>query len=356
VATVEWESIGEERGFTGVVARLTLRYAEGGAGAAGPPSLIAKFPLAERGTQSGYRAAQGSDPAARRAYFERCAREVRFYREIAPHGAALTPHCYYAGADEATLAIAILLEDLGAAREGNVLAGCSPGEAALVLDPLARFHARWWAGAGVSAFAWLPRWGGDHRARQARYSQRVAPFLARHGHQIPGEIADLVERLGARYGAVLAALDAAPATIIHADLHLDNILFAGTTSAPAARVLDWQSVCVGPAAIDFALFTYGSLGADQQRAAGDDLFRRYHAGLVADGVRDYSLDAFRDDCRLALLRQLAGTVGWLGGVDVEVLAGRERQLVEAALGDGRLIAALRDHDAVGQLRDMERGR
>ena len=54
---LRWEPIGEERGFTGVVARLCLRYAGLGPSEAPPPSLVAKFPTAERATPSAYRAA-----------------------------------------------------------------------------------------------------------------------------------------------------------------------------------------------------------------------------------------------------------------------------------------------------------
>lgn len=356
VSAVEWEIIGEERGFTGVVARLALRYAEEVTGEAGPASLIAKFPMAARGAQSAYRATQERDLNARRSYYARCAREVRFYCEIAPQGPVIAPRCFYAGADDTTLMIAMLLEDVRATHEGDVLVGCSPDEAGCVLDPLARFHARWWGADRAQTFAWLPRWGGDPAAQQARYEQRFPRFLERYGDRLPGELRELVVLLIAHYGAVLATLDAAPATIIHADLHLDNILFTNTASGPLATVLDWQSVCTGPAALDVASFTFGSLAPEQRRRAGDDLIRRYHESLAAEDVRNYTLDAFRRDCRLALLRQLAGSVGWLGSINPDALAGRERQLVDAALGDGRLLAALRDYDALSLLREIAKGR
>jgi hypothetical protein len=54
-----------------------------------------------------------------------------------------------------------------------------------------------------------------------------------------------------------------------------------------------------------------------------------------------------DNYRLALLRQLAGTIGWRARVDLAALAGRERALVEAMSLPGRLFAALEDqHDAL----------
>lgn len=348
VAAVTCERIGEGYGLTGVVSRLHLRY-EGERGDA-PPSLVAKFPMAAPGTLSAYRAAHRRDAAARR-YYERCAREVRFYREIAPRSMVPAPRLYHGEADDATGRIVLLLEDLAAARTGDVLRGCTRDEARLVAGALAPFHARWWprSSENPTPFPWLPRWGGDHCARQERYNRQVTPFLDRYGGQLPPAIRDIVEGLRTRYGAVLAALDAAPATIIHADLHLDNIAFNPPRIIAPAVVFDWQSVCLGPAAIDIAQFMFGSLDVGERRRAEGALFRHYHALLTANGVAGYGADRLRHDCRLALLRQLAGTVGWLAGVDAASLAGRERALVEAAIGDGRLIAALLDYDVAALL-------
>ncbi len=349
VTAVDWDSIGEERGFTGVVVRLRPWYTDVDGEGPAPPSLIAKFPTAERGVPSAYRAARGRDPAAARRHYERCAREVRFYLELAPASPAPAPRLYHGAADEATGRVVLLLEDLGEARAGDVLRGCSPEEAALVVEVMAPFHARWWARPLPDRYSWLPRWGGDYGARQARYGRQVEPFLARFGHQLPASLHAVVDCLRSCYGAVLAALDRTPATVVHADLHLDNILFNPPGTAPPAVVLDWQGVASGAAAVDVALFVYGSLDVAERRAAEDDLLRRYHALLVDHGVTGYSLGQLRDDCRLALLWQLAGTVGWLAGADAARLAGRERALVEAALGDGRLVAALLDHDAAALL-------
>jgi hypothetical protein len=67
------------------------------------------------------------------------------------------------------------------------------------------------------------------------------------------------------------------------------------------------------------------------------------------GVAGYSFQQFLDNCRLALLWQLAGTVGWLSSADLDRLGGRELALVEAALGDGKLLAALQETNALAAL-------
>jgi hypothetical protein len=96
-------------------------------------------------------------------------------------------------------------------------------------------------------------------------------------------------------------------------------------------VIDWQTISVGPRVIDVATFLVLSLAVEDRRAAD--------SALVDDDVqRDY---------RPALVSLLAGVVGWLARPDLDDLHGRERALADAALGDGRLIAALRDHELTG---------
>lgn len=260
-----------------------------------------------------------------------------------PLGGVAVPRPYFVAADDMTARVVLLLEDLSAARAGDAQQDCASDDAELVVQAMARFHARWWKHPNLTSFTWLPQWDSDHGARQERYRQQVGPFLERFGQRIPASIRDVIERLPDGFGAVLSALDSAPATLIHADLHLDNVLFNLPGAEPPTVLLDWQSVCRGPCVMDFAPFACGSL------AATDDLFHRYHALLVAGGVSGYTLDDLRVHARLALLRHLAGIVGWLSSVDLDSLTGRERALALAALEDRRFMAAQLDHDVAALL-------
>ncbi len=96
VERVTSEVIGADRGFTGVVARVTIGYDRPEPGR--PGTLIAKFPLAPRDAST-YRDGQQSSPEQARRYWQRCAREVRFYHDVAPHVAA-APRAYAAVADQ----------------------------------------------------------------------------------------------------------------------------------------------------------------------------------------------------------------------------------------------------------------
>jgi hypothetical protein len=337
VVAARWERVGEEYGFTGLVGRIELRYAA----SAGelPTSLIVKLPMATSETVSHWRARQERDPALMREYYERCARECRFYREIP---VTFAPRLYYAAADDASQRAVLLLEDLSGGRQGDVLRGCSIEDAALVIDELAPFHAQWW-GERVLARG-FPVSGQDPQVRQERYVGQVDLFLERYGDLLPNGLVDVLDRLRSQLVVVRQALHARAKTLIHADLHLDNMLFDARGEGRSVTVLDWQTVRVGPPAIDVALFLFGSLSVENRRAAESELLERYIGGLSASVVREYTIEELRYDYGLALLLILAGTVEWLTTVDQGASA-RERALHDAVLTEGRLFTAVLDHTA-----------
>jgi Phosphotransferase enzyme family len=338
VADAKWERVGADYGFTGLVARVHLGY-NGGAGEQ-PGSLIAKLPMAETADMSGYRAVQERDPVAMRRYYERAAREVRFYREV---GAAFAPTMYYADSDDGNRRVVLLLEDLSGGRQGDGLAGCSIADAVHVMEVLAPFHARWW-GERASRLN-FPRARGDLRGRQERYAQQAELFLAQYGDALTAAVIEIISGLRFRLAAVAEALYSGPETLIHADLHLDNMIFDPPGDPRSVIVLDWQTVSVGPPASDLRFFLSDSLSVEDRRAAETTLFKRYATLLAANGVRNYSVEELRSDCGRALLLLLAGTIGWLMNMSGDDLTVRERALQNAAITDGRLVAALLDYNA-----------
>ncbi len=313
-----------------------------------PSSVIVKLPTAQRDTLSAYRASQEQDEIATRRYFERCAREVAFYQQIAPLIALRVPHLYYGATDETSGHVILVLEDVRNARGGDALHGCSPQDATLIVEQLAHFHAQWWNNPQLDAFSWLPHWGGDERAAQSHYNQLVAPFLQHFGDRIPTSVRKIIDALTTDYGSVRARLKRSPTTMIHADLHLDNVLFAPGKDKSDVVLLDWQSVARGRAAINLGLFLFGSLKTSSRRIVEDDLLRRYYELLRADGVTGYDFAQLMEDCRLTLLWLLGSKVVWLGALGTESLSGREQALVDASLTEDSF-AALFDFDAAALL-------
>ena len=82
------------------------------------------------------------------------------------------------------------------------------------------------------------------------------------------------------------------------------MLFRTRGTAVEAVVIDWQLYEAGIGPCDLAHLLVSGLEPADRRATEDVLVHRYHAGLVAGGVRDYPLDACIADYRLGLARQV----------------------------------------------------
>ncbi|MDQ2902238.1 MAG: ecdysteroid 22-kinase family protein [Chloroflexota bacterium] len=342
VVGVQTEIIGQEQGFTGVIARVHLQYTD--YQEAAPSSVVVKFPTATASTPSAYRAAQSQDVMATRRYFERCAREVFFYQKVASLSAFPVPRLYYGAVDSGAGRVILVLEDLCIARVGDALRGCTVQDATLVIDQLASFHAQWWNHPQLETFSWLPMWGGDSQDAQSRYRQLLDLFLQRFGQRVPRPVLEAIDALATSYGDIRSRLQRAPVTMIHGDLHLDNLLFSPFEYTPGVTLIDWQSVARGRGVIDLALFLFGSLETTMRRTVEGDLLRRYHELLLARGVTGYGFPHLIEDCRLVLLWLLGAKVVWLGSLDMESLSGRELALVNASLTEDSFAAFL-DHDA-----------
>ncbi|MGE5156182.1 MAG: phosphotransferase family protein [Betaproteobacteria bacterium] len=335
-----WERIGQEFGFTGLVARLHLTYQPVGAG---PATVVAKFPFWDRDL-SGYRRTQQARPEAARQYRLRAAREAWFYRRFGPDLIGVTPRCYAAADDIEHDRLVLLLEDVESAQTGDALHGCSPGQCEAVLMAIAPLHATAWN--NPELLADLPTWSQDaaaRDARQARFRQQWLALSAGAALDLPDRLLDLGEKLTGRLADVLARLDAGAHTLVHADLHLDNVLFTRSPHRPAV-ILDWQSVARGPAALDAIRIVTGSLTPVDRHSHEPSLLSGYKNALRARGVPEHDLDTFEEQCGLVLLTSFAGIIGWIASTRATELHGREQALRDAALGDGSLIAALLDHD------------
>lgn len=334
VRQIEAEVIGTGVGFIGTIARLKVTY--DGAPADSPATLIAKLP--------------SPDPGSRMVgvAFGLYEREVRFYADLSDDCGLPAPKCYFAYYDAAAGQSVILLEDLAGGDWGDQVAGATLEQAAISIDALGRFHARWWQSPEFETHAWVT--SGIEIIRQPiqlMYETAWRPALERFGHLFPEEVRAMIPDLGRRTMATLDAMKEYPETLCHGDYRPDNIFYGAAGSGRPLVVCDWQSPSRGPAVVDAAYFITGSLEPDDRRKHEVELLRRYHDHLVEGGVKDYPLEQLKEDYRGYFAGVVAGSVVLLGtlpeGND------RGRQLIESSIN--RFLRAMEDHEALSLLPD-----
>ena len=172
VAATRWERVGQEYGFTGA---RRPRPASVRALDRRPARVVDREAANGSGTRClGLPRAPGARPRPPapplRALRSRGALLPRDRRSHSPR------RPYYAAADDEDRRVVLLLEDVGAGRQGDVLHGCSvddcsPRDRRAGAVPCARG-----GGSGVQLRG-FQRIGSDPRARQKRYDGQVDRFL-----------------------------------------------------------------------------------------------------------------------------------------------------------------------------------
>jgi hypothetical protein len=285
------QPIGAELGFASQVGRVHLAFDS--PTRLLPSSMVAKL------------AAPRKHDTWNQFIEEKYGREWLFYSQVGPDAGVRTPVCYFCAHDPVSRRIVLLLEDLGGARFGDAATAWSRRDAETVVDALAGLHARWWNDQKLAQWAWLPPYG-DVEAQMEKLADRRAVFLERYREEISPGFRHLVTGLGRQHAERLHQLSGHPTTLLHGDVHLDNIAFLDEPAA-APVLFDWQCVAKGQSVVDLALFlTTGS--SDGRRTCERALIERYHGRLVAGGVTGYSLEILMADYQVALLRWLIGTI------------------------------------------------
>ena len=280
-------------GLVGDSFRFALAYDRDEPGA--PTSVVGKFPAA--------------DPASRQSGSDHLLylREVSFYREMAATVAIHTPRALVAEIDPATDDFTLIFEDLGPARQGDQLAGCSMADARTAVIEAAALHAPRWADPVLPAIDWLAIGPAERQPRIfAALPFIIQMFKERYLDLLPAEHMALVETLPAALAKMGEARDT-PLTVVHGDFRLDNILFDIQGGARPMATLDWQTVTVGAGVADVAYFLSAAMDPEARRANEAGLVDLYHGELLRRGVTGYDREAcWRDYRRYTLNGILMG--------------------------------------------------
>ncbi|MGX7952546.1 phosphotransferase [Tsuneonella sp. HG249] len=324
VVSIEWDPIGT--GQVGDSVRFTLTYRGGD----GPRTLAGKFPAA--------------DPTSRgtAAAFGLYAKEVGFYRDIAPRLDVRVPRNYFAEVDESGAAFMLLFEDLGPCRQGNQLASCSLEDARQAIAQAAAIHAPSWNDASIVDLPWLHMRPESLAQVKALYPQAHALFAERYADTLEPDLmrvcADLNEASAHWFGRA-----SSDRCLIHGDFRLDNMLFDIGGGAEPIAVLDWQTVAVGNGLVDIGYFLGCGIGDALRREAETELLDLYMAEMSWRGVA-LEREAVWDDYRLGALHGVSTAV--FSAAFVERTVRGDANFLSMARG---ACALALEHDSIGLL-------
>lgn len=203
-------------------------------------------------------------------------REIHFFRTFGDRISIRTPRCLYTAADEGQRRAVLVLEDIGSGEQGDVLTEIPPVRSAALARTLGRLHGDWWGRAELDAEEWLPVAPRVDRA-SAWFGERREIFLDRFGDRLDGPTRNLVGHPEPVHAYAVSRLQGAPRTLLHQDLHLDNVLFDPETDEPI--LLDWARVAKGPAVIDLAELVFSIAPTHE-----DELIGVYLESLRERGV------------------------------------------------------------------------
>lgn len=211
------------------------------------------------------------------------ATEIRFYQELAKSVPIALPVCLAAQSRWGVGGILVLadLEENGA-LPGKAHDSLTIGQAALVIDGLARFHARFWQNESTAHYRWL---AGRVRQVEDHLGAVLAVPLMKQGLRRAGAwVPKNLHKRGLHYAKnrrrAMRFLSARPQTLVHHDCHPGNLFWQHNH----AGFLDWQLVRLGEGASDVAYFLATALTPEQRRLHETTLLERYVAQLASYGV------------------------------------------------------------------------
>jgi hypothetical protein len=269
-----WQPIGT--GQVGDSVRFTLTFADGEA----PATLAGKF-AAEDPTSRGTAAMLGL-----------YAKEVLFYRELAPLLPIRTPRTLVAEMADDGASFCLLFEDLGPARGGNQIAGCNLADARAAIRQAAALHAPSWHNPAMLDLDWLQPNEAAAAQVKALYPQAQTVFRERYSDVLEPEFMALCEELA----EITAATDrkTEKVSLVHGDFRLDNMLFDVKGGAEPIAVLDWQTLTIGNGLTDIGYFLGCGIGDELRCAHESELLELYCAEMTARGVALSLDDIWRD--------------------------------------------------------------
>jgi hypothetical protein len=238
------------------------------------------------------------------------------------------PDCFGGIVDTETGVGVLFLEDVAPAIQGDVLVDPGGEASDAAIQAIARVHAASWRTGAADHPTALPRWHAQVWDAN-HWAERLAGARVRFPDIFTDAFERRLERMPDELDSAIAALRAGPASWIHTDAHLDNILWRPDGRAV---LLDWAGAVIGPPSVDAARFLIeGPLGLSADEGRSVAVIETYQRELEEQGVSRSVATTASIAVGQAMLPLAQSIIGWAGRPEPESPARRIAALRENAL-------------------------
>lgn len=288
VCGIAWQPIGT--GQVGDSFRLTITIE----GEAKTQTFAAKFAAADATSRS------------TAALFRLYSKEVLFYRDISSRLDVRTPEFHFAAVSDDGTSCMLLFEDLGPARQGDQVEGCTLADAKAAIAQAAAIHGPSWRNEELTGAEWIEPVSGLADALIPAYAHAQTVFQDRYGDTLEAEFMSVCEGL-AELAPKWFRRPTERLSVIHGDFRLDNMLFDIKSGAEPIAVLDWQTVSSGNPLTDIGYFMGCGIGSTLRVMHESELLDAYRDAMEKYGV-NFQESEFKRDYRLGALHGVATAV------------------------------------------------
>lgn len=237
-----------------------------------PPTMIAKF---ESANESSRQASQLT-----RTYEI----ETAFYQQLRSRIDARAPQCFACVYDPSADEFLLLLEDFAPCYQGDQITGCTPEEAHVAVQELARLHGPVWNASDILEWEWLNRNTPEKRQEYCGLLQMLYPgFKDRYQDQLDDVTREIGDAFLAKPEPYFSFVPP-HRTVVHGDYRLDNILFMPRLTGLEVGVVDFQTLSVGCGVSDLSYFIGAGLLPHDRQGHERELVQTY-----VDGINRYNI-------------------------------------------------------------------
>ena len=228
IASLKHEVIGVGEGYTGDIARIHLTYDNDSQQL--PVLLVAKLPTSYESARS---------VGLRLGIY---AREIQFYKEIAPSSPIRIPYCYFGDIDSANDKYVLLLEDCSKYSQPDIeLKGINYERAQALTLTIADLHARWWDDAKLTSFSTLQQpneWLKDDDIIGFNQTWEMCSATEDFKNSLSEDGFEASRVLCEKFHLLQEIIPQNKLTIIHSDLRADNVFIDDNDSKQPVIVYD----------------------------------------------------------------------------------------------------------------------